>query len=202
MRPLLEILTLLGTFLGKMLYIVHFQRRSAFSPTGHLFLGHFWDIFKARILFCAHMPGFAIESLSWCVLGMLSTYLDINGLTAFGVTTKFIKDLAVVWLKNRAMCCLDHVNRPEDWEFFFKEITRPPALIADHGGWPFWAVCFQCTKCEDCHLLNIKGGEEAVSRRSVLSNNFEPDRSLPHFADLMVAMSDLRVPVRMPSGRF
>ena len=91
------------------------------------------------------MPGFAIESLSWCVLGMLSTYLDINDLTAFGVTTKFIKDLAVVWLKNRAMCCLDHVNRPQDWEFFFKEITRPPALIADHGGWPFWAVCFQCT---------------------------------------------------------
>ena len=141
------------------------------------------------------MPGFAIESLSWCVLGMLSTYLDINGLTAFGVTTKFIKDLAVAWLKNRAMCCLDHVNRPEDWEFFFKEITRPPALIADHGGWPFWAVCFQCTKCEDCHLLNIKGGEEAVSRRSILSNNFEPDHSWPHFADLMVAMSDQRVPV-------
>ena len=71
------------------------------------------------------MPGFAIESLSWCVLGMLSTYLDINGLTAFGVTTKFIKDLAVAWLKNRAMCCLDHVNRPEDWEFFLR---RSPVL--------------------------------------------------------------------------
>ena len=38
MRPLLEILTLLSTFLGNMLYIVHFQSRSAFSPTGHLFL--------------------------------------------------------------------------------------------------------------------------------------------------------------------
>ena len=100
-----------------------------------------------------------------------------------------------MWPKNRAMCCLDHVNRPQDWEFFFKEITRPPALLADHGGWPFWAVCFQCTKCEDCHLLNIKGGEEAMSRRSILSNNFEPDHSLPHFADLMVAMSDQRVPV-------
>ena len=48
MRPLLEILTLLGTFLGKMLYIVHFQRRSAFSPTGHLFFGHFWDISKKK----------------------------------------------------------------------------------------------------------------------------------------------------------
>ena len=48
MRSLLEILTLLGTFLGKMLYIVHFQRRNAFSPTGHLFFGYFWAIFQIR----------------------------------------------------------------------------------------------------------------------------------------------------------
>ena len=45
MRLLLEILTLLGIFLVKMLYIVHFQRWKAFLPDWsslfRLFLGYF-----------------------------------------------------------------------------------------------------------------------------------------------------------------
>ena len=73
MRPLLEILALLGTFLVKMLYIVHFQRRSAFSPTGHLFFGPFLGYFqKGNAIFVDFEERNTASVDVWVIFGSFS----------------------------------------------------------------------------------------------------------------------------------
>ena len=144
-----------------------------------------------------------MSSLSWCVLSVLSSYLDINGLCALGSTKKTIKGQAAKWLLDRANCCIDHVTRPQNWTFRFREIAGPLDLLANHGGWPFYAATFQCANCEDVHLCGIDdvrgplfvgGGEiaEECCRRSALWAVKPQHQSQRLFGELMRMMRPVR----------
>ena len=108
-------------------------------------------------------PAFPLASLSPCVMNVVSNFLSICELENLGVSNKGFKDLAVHWLKKRALCCYNHVENPKNWCFFFYRFHHP-AVQPD----PFWASCFQCRRCQDIHFKPIEGGHEGVDRRSVL----------------------------------
>ena len=89
-------------------------------------------------------------------------------------------------LKERALCCLTHGNRSSDWVFSFKQMLGPPNVLANHGGSPFWAMCYLCKRCGDLRFQGVQDGNEDIIWNGALVQ-FPPAISYPHILQLMAA---------------
>ena len=109
----------------------------------------------------------------------LGRFLPVDAILSYGSVRQDWKNKAVLMLKERALCCLKHGSRPSDWVFSFKQMFGPPNLIANHGGAPFWAMCYQCKPCGDLHFQGVQDGHEEVVRNLALQQ-FPLAYSYPH----------------------
>ena len=134
------------------------------------------------------------------------SFLTIDELTSAGAINKLSKGGIRGEFMRRAMCCLNHIERPGLWAFEMTRCYRRNngihlRLRQNQEGEQIWAYCFKCTRCEDRHVRDTRrNAEEAIIRRSVLAQfTYFPDQTGPVHERLIEYMAQIE-PIRLPGG--